>query len=176
MTTTHGTGAGVGAGCSATIAAAPDGNRLRHELQAVGLHARHRDEHHSRRDATRVIRNARAVDFERPSVADVRRSIVRRHRAREGAQQLAHRHGLPLGRDGACLRGRMNFTKGRFEARTTLEPERRGVDIVERTSGGRALTGHHVSVAGHVRSEAEANQRDSGVSHVHPYEIRKHRR
>ena len=76
----------------------------------------------------------------------------------------------------SCKRGRLNFTKGRFQARTTLEPERRRINVVERTAGGRTLTGHHVSAAVHLRSEAEANDRESGVSHIHPDEIGQHRR
>ena len=74
-----------------------------------------------------------------------------------------------------CKRGRLTFSRGRFQARTTLEPERRRIDVVERTSGGRALTGHKISVAVHLRGETEANERDGGVSHIHPHEIRQHR-
>ena len=70
----------------------------------------------------------------------------------------------------------MNFTKGRLQARTTLEPERRRIDIVERTSGGWTLTDDYISAAVHLRSEAEANDRESGVSHIHPDEIGQHRR
>ena len=75
-----------------------------------------------------------------------------------------------------CKRGRLNFTRGRFQARPALEPERRRIDIVERTSGGRALTAHKVSVAVHLRSETEANERERGIAHIHPYEIGQHRR
>jgi hypothetical protein len=75
-----------------------------------------------------------------------------------------------------CKRGRLNFTKGRYQARTTLEPEHRRVDLVERTSGGWTLTDHHVSAAAQLRREAEANERESGVSHIHPDEIGQHRR
>ena len=77
----------------------------------------------------------------------------------------------------ACERGRLIiFTKERFQAGPTLEPERRRIDVVERTSGGRALTGHKVSVAVHLRGETEANEGDRGVSHIHPHEIGQHRR
>ena len=76
----------------------------------------------------------------------------------------------------SCKRGRLNFTKGRFQARTTLEPERRRIDVVERTAGGRTLTGHHVSAAVHLWSEAEANERERGVSHIHAHEIGQDRR
>ena len=75
-----------------------------------------------------------------------------------------------------CKRGRLIFTKGRFQARTTLEPERRRIDVVECTSGGRTLTGHHVSAAVHLRSETEANERESGIPHIHAHEIGQHRR
>ena len=75
-----------------------------------------------------------------------------------------------------CKRGRLNFTKGRFQAKTTLEKQRRRIELVERTAGGRALTGHHVSFAVHLRRETETNERESGVAHIHPHEIGQHRR
>ena len=67
-------------------------------------------------------------------------------------------------------RGTLNFSK-RIQARTTLEPERRRVKVVERASRGRALIGHHGSAAVHLRSETEPNQGERRVSHIHPHEI-----
>ena len=75
-----------------------------------------------------------------------------------------------------CKCGRLNFSEGRFQARTTLEPERRCIDVVERTSGSRALTGDDVSTAVHLRSETEANEREGSIPHIHPDEIGQHRR
>ena len=74
----------------------------------------------------------------------------------------------------AFMRGKLrDFFDGAFESRPTLQPERGAIDLVERTSGNRALSNDE-PIAIDLRTESQPGEGMDGVAGAHPNEVREH--
>ena len=147
------------------------GDRLRHELQPVGLQPGNGDEHHPGRHAPGVVGHARTrLQRERASLTCAGRSCggIARAKARNNSPTM-HACGNAAGPRRKRLHLFTGFCGGgRRSSQSVAE------SIVKRAARRRALT-HDRAVSVQSRTDAQPGQHARGIARVHSDEVREHR-